>query len=117
MNKNSLAENNRKSVAITAVIFLLPVILFLAVYVLYPIIDTFVISTYKWNGISANRDFVGLKNWKRLLADTKFWIAFWHNIVIMVVSVIIQIPLGLALATFLNFFTKKVRISRIFKTV
>ena len=117
MNKNSLAENNRKSVAITAVNFLLPVILFLAVYVLYPIIDTFVISTYKWNGISANRDFVGLKNWKRLLADTKFWIAFWHNIVIMVVSVIIQIPLGLALATFLNFFTKKVRISRIFKTV
>ena len=117
MNKYSLAENNRKSVAITAVIFLLPVILFLAVYVLYPIIDTFVISTYKWNGISANRDFVGLKNWKRLLADTKFWIAFWHNIVIMVVSVIIQIPLGLALATFLNFFTKKVRISRIFKTV
>ena len=72
-NKNSLEANNRKSVAITAVIFLLPVILFLAVYVLYPIIDTFVISTYKWNGISANRDFVGLKNWKRLLEDTKFW--------------------------------------------
>lgn len=116
-NKNSLEANNRKSVAVTAVIFLLPVILFLAVYVLYPIIDTFVISTYKWNGISANRDFVGLKNWKRLLADTKFWAAFWHNIVIMVVSVVIQIPLGLALATFLNFFTKKVRISRVFKTV
>ena len=115
--KNSLEANNRKSVAITAVIFLLPVILFLAVYVLYPIIDTFVISTYKWNGISANRDFVGLKNWKRLLEDTKFWAAFWHNIVIMVVSVVIQIPLGLALATFLNFFTKKVRISRVFKTV
>lgn len=116
-NKNSLEANNRKSVAITAVIFLLPVILFLAVYVLYPIIDTFVISTYKWDGISANRDFVGLKNWKRLLEDTKFWAAFWHNIVIMVVSVVIQIPLGLALATFLNFFTKKVRISRVFKTV
>ena len=116
-NKNSLEANNRKSVAITAVIFLLPVILFLAVYGLYPIIDTFVISTYKWNGISANRDFVGLKNWKRLLEDTKFWAAFWHNIVIMVVSVVIQIPLGLALATFLNFFTKKVRISRVFKTV
>lgn len=116
-NKNSLEANNRKSVAITAVIFLLPVILFLAVYVLYPIIDTFVISTYKWNGISANRDFVGLKNWKRLLEDTKFWAALWHNIVIMVVSVVIQIPLGLALATFLNFFTKKVRISRVFKTV
>lgn len=32
-NKNSLEANNRKSVAITAVIFLLPVILFLAVYV------------------------------------------------------------------------------------
>lgn len=116
-NKNSLAANNRKSIAITTVIFLLPVILFLAVYVLYPIIDTFVISTYKWNGISANKTFVGLKNWKRLLADTKFWIAFWHNIIIMVVSVIIQIPLGLALATFLNFFTKKTGISRIFKTV
>lgn len=115
--KNSLAANNQRSIAIAAVIFLLPVVLFLAVYVLYPIIDTFVISTYKWNGISANKNFVGLRNWKRLIADTKFWTAFWHNIIIMVVSVVIQIPLGLALATFLNFFTKKAGLSRVFKTV
>lgn len=115
--KVSLKKREQKSTAITATIFLLPVMLILAVYIFYPIVDTFSISLHKWNGISANKVFIGLDNWKKLVVDHKFWGAFLHNIVIMFLSIIIQIPVGLLLATFLNFTAKKTKINRLFKTI
>ena len=103
--------------AICATVFLIPVFFFLIVYIFYPIIDTFIISTYKWNGISADKTFIGLANWKTLLTDKTFWTAFKHNLIIMVCSIVIQIPIGLLLATFLDFISKKKVLSKVFKTV
>lgn len=117
MNTKSLADSRKRSTAIAAAIFLTPVFLFLIVYIFYPIIDTFIISGYKWNGISADRTFIGLANWKKLIVDVNFWKSFGHNIVVMVLSIVIQIPVGLALATFLEFIVKKRKLSRLFKTV
>lgn len=105
--KLSLYEMEKRNSNRVAFVFLLPVFIILIVYIFYPIFDTFKISVFKWNGISANRDFIGLENWKTLLKDTKFWIAFSNNIKVMILSIIIQIPLGLALATFLDFGGKK----------
>ena len=117
MENNSLAQKSKKSVAICATVFLIPVFFFLIVYIFYPIIDTFIISTYKWNGISADKTFIGLANWKTLLTDKTFWTAFKHNLIIMVCSIVIQIPIGLLLATFLDFISKKKVLSKVFKTV
>lgn len=117
MEKRSLAEQRKKNTAICATIFLLPVFLFLVVYIFYPIVDTFITSTYRWNGISADKTFIGLSNWKDLIMDVTFWKAFLHNLIIMVCSIVIQIPIGLLLATFLEFIAKKKGISRIFKTI
>ena len=110
MENNSLAQKRKKSVAICATVFLIPVFFFLIVYIFYPIIDTFIISTYKWNGISADKTFIGLANWKTLLTDKTFWTAFKHNLIIMVCSIVIQIPIGLLLATFLDFISKKIAV-------
>ena len=71
------------------------------------IIDTFIISGYKWNGISADKVFVGLENWKTLLHDEMFWKSFKHNLIVMVFSIVLQIPLGMLLATFLDAGGKK----------
>ena len=57
---NGLAKVRARSTAIAATVFLLPTILLLIVYMVYPIIDTFVISAYKWNGISSDRIFIGI---------------------------------------------------------
>jgi raffinose/stachyose/melibiose transport system permease protein len=99
----SLYKRRQNSINRAAFIFLLPVIILLLVFIFYPIIDTFIISSYKWNGISASRQHIGFANWRTLIHDGHFWIAFKNNIIIMVLSILIQIPIGIALAVFLDF--------------
>ena len=112
-NNNSLAMVRRKRTAVAATVFLLPTFLLIAVYFIYPVIDTFVISTYKWNGISASRTFTGIQNWVNLVKDKNFWDAFKHNVVIMVFSILLQIPIGMLLATFLDAGGRKFNIFKI----
>lgn len=108
-----MEQKRQKSTRIAATIFLAPVIVLMVVYIFYPIVDTFITSTYKWNGISSTKTFVGLDNWRALIRDTNFGTAFLNNIKIMILSIIIQIPLGLAMATFLDFGGKKLNIYKI----
>lgn len=103
MNKsNSLAKARAKSTAVAATVFLLPALLLIVIYMIYPVIDTFVTSAYKWNGISSDKIFIGFDNWKTLFQDSNFWNSFIHNVIVMVFSILLQIPLGLLLATFLD---------------
>lgn len=102
-------RNTRK----VAALFLAPVTILMVIYIFYPIVDTFITSTYQWNGISADKKFIGIQNWITLLQDKSFWIAFKNNLIIMVLSIVIQIPLGLALATFLDFGGKKLTVFKV----
>ncbi|WOC32772.1 MULTISPECIES: carbohydrate ABC transporter permease [Caproicibacterium] len=109
----SLAVRRRRSTRLYALAFLAPVAIVLLVFVFYPIVDTFAISGYRWNGISADRQWVGFANWSSLLQDSKFWTAFLNNIIIMILSIVIQIPLGLAMATFIDFGGKKMTVFKV----
>lgn len=111
--KNGLAQARSRSTAIAATVFLLPALALIAIFMIYPVIDTFVISAYSWNGISSNRIFIGLQNWKTLISDKSFWSAFSHNIVVMILSIMLQIPIGMLLATFLDAGGKKFNIFKI----
>lgn len=109
----SLLEMRQRNTRKVAALFLAPVTILLIVFILYPIIDTFITSGYQWNGISSAKKFIGFKNWVSLLQDKNFWIAFVNNLVIMVLSIVIQIPIGLALATFLDFGGKKLTVFKV----
>ena len=87
--------------------FLFPVLFFLAVYLLYPIIATFINSLHQWNGISAEKTFLGLANWIKLIRDSNFWKAALNNVKIMILSLVIQMPIGILLATYLDAVGKK----------
>ncbi|MBP5325849.1 MAG: sugar ABC transporter permease [Pseudobutyrivibrio sp.] len=108
-----LAQAKAKSTAIAATVFLFPALLLIGLFIVYPVLDTFLISGYKWNGISADKVFVGLENWKTLLHDEMFWKSFQHNLIVMVFSIVLQIPLGMLLATFLDAGGKKFNIFKI----
>lgn len=110
---DTLRGRRQRSTNIAAFVFLLPVILLLTIFIFYPIVDSFIISTYKWNGIAADKTFIGAANWVKLAGDRDFWFAFRNNILIMVMSIIIQIPIGLAEATFIEFVGKKATICKI----
>lgn len=107
MKTVSMGERNRKEIAKASAVFLAPALLVIAIFVVYPILQSFLTSTYDWNGYSASKTFIGLKNWGKLLTDTAFWAAFRNNILVMVLSIVIQMPIGLTLATFLNLVGKK----------
>lgn len=102
MSKGSSMSLRRKETAVAAAVFLVPALLVIAVYVIYPIIQSFITSGYEWNGYSSNKSFIGLANWTELLKDKVFWNAFKNNLLVMVLSIVIQMPIGLALATFLD---------------
>ncbi len=112
-NKFSLQLQRRRAVNKAAALFLTPVMVLLVIFIFYPILDTFITSGYKWNGITADKKFIGFSNWITLLKDGSFWIAFKNNLIIMVLSIGIQLPIGLALATFLDFGGKKLNIYKV----
>ena len=99
---HSLALEHRKAIRNASIVFLAPVFILLAIFIAYPILDSFNISLNQWNGITADKTFVGLKNWHDLVLDKSFWISFKNNLFIVFFSIIIQLPIGIALATFLD---------------
>ena len=109
----SLVDKRKRETHKAAFIFLAPIAILLIIYIFYPIIDTFITSVYRWNGISADKKFVGFGNWIALMKDGSFWTAFKNNLIIMVLSICIQIPIGLALATFIDFGGKKMTIFKV----
>ena len=109
-----MAKRDARSTRIAATVFLFPAVALLIIYMIYPIIETFLISRLKWNGFyTAEKINVGWENWTTLIHDELFWNAFLHNVILMVCSILIQIPLGLMLATFLDAGGKKFNIFKI----
>ncbi|MFE0702243.1 carbohydrate ABC transporter permease [Streptomyces sp. NPDC058872] len=73
--------------------FVLPALLLFAVFKIYPIGHSFVLSLYRTVG--GVDTFVGTDNYARLLGDPLFWTALRNTAVILV----FQVPVMLALAT------------------
>lgn len=86
----------------TAALFVLPALAVYALFVLLPIIQAGFYSLFKWNGLKPLTDFVGLANYERALSDPVFLGAIWHNVLIVLLSLFIQIPFALLLALLLN---------------
>ena len=109
----SLAQARAKSTALAATVFLLPALALITIFIVYPVIDTFIISGFKWNGISSDRIYIGIDNWNALIHDSMFWKSFGHNLIVMVCSILLQIPIGMLLATFLDAGGKKFNIFKV----
>lgn len=84
------------------VVFLAPAMLLYALFVVYPIIQSARYSLYDWNGLESLDNFVGLDNFRRAFADDNFVKALQHNVLILVLSLLLQLPAAMALAMLLN---------------
>jgi raffinose/stachyose/melibiose transport system permease protein len=83
-------------------LFLLPAFALYVLFVFFPIIQAARFSLYDWNGLDPLTDFIGLANFERALADPVFIGAVTHTLVILVLSLVVQIPFALFLALMLN---------------
>lgn len=113
----TLAQTRAKTTRVAATVFLFPTIALVAIYIIYPIFETFHLSTFKWNGLNVKlMENIGMDNWKFLLTDGLFWKSFGHNLVVMVCSILLQLPIGFLLATFLDALNRQ-KLGGAFKTI
>jgi len=84
-------------------LFVFPALLIYLAVLFVPTLYSLYLSFFRWNGVSAEKAFVGLQNYKDLLFnDTVFSKALSNNITWTIWSLIIIIGFGLMLALLLN---------------
>ena len=64
-------------------------------FVVWPIVRAVQFSLYRWKGFGPLVDFVGLQNYVSVLTNEVFTDAFRHNMIIVVLSILVQLPVGL----------------------
>ena len=79
-------------------LFLFPALILFLLFVVYPVFRSLYFSMYDWNGLGPATDFVGLQNFKDILADKVFLKALRNALLIIGFSLGAQLPLALALA-------------------
>ncbi|SDM79835.1 multiple sugar transport system permease protein [Paenibacillus sp. yr247] len=72
------------------------------VFFILPVILSFQLSFFEWNGFSANKVFIGIDNYKRILSDLTFWNAMKNTMVYTFSTVPLSLALGLLFALLLS---------------
>ena len=93
--------------------FILPNFIGFAIFTLVPVIFAFILSFLNWDGANPIT-FAGLDNFKRLLTDTTFSIAFKNTILYSLATVPLTLVASLTIAILLN---KKIFARNIFRAV
>lgn len=83
-------------------ISLVPAFLLYLGLMVYPTLTIFYESLFKTSGLSQNREFVGLNNFKTLINDPRFLKSFQNTIFLMVVVTIVTMAMAIFLAAVLS---------------
>ena len=94
------------------ILSLLPIVLLLIVFRVYPILSSLSRSFTNWDGLYRH-DWVGLRNYINFIADGPFWMIV-RNTLILLINVPIQVFIGIVIALLLY---EKVPLWRFFRAV
>lgn len=78
--------------------FLLPAALIYIGMVILPVVQAIYFSFYRWNGLGPLQNFTGLANYARAIGDRAFLAALGHNLQLVALSLLLQLPFSLGLA-------------------
>ena len=106
-----MSKQNRFIIAIA---FIFPALCIYLFYFILPIPLSGYYSFFKWDGISTKMDFIGFSNWISLFVDPNFWQSLLNNLILIIASICIQLPIGLFIALLVS---SKIRGNRILKLV
>ncbi len=94
---------------------LLPALILFFTFLIYPTIQVFRMSMFKWGGFSNNQQFVGLDNFKILWADENFFRTVQNTILLIVVVTLFTVVLAVLFAAILS--TEKIRGNNFFRII
>jgi ABC-type sugar transport system permease subunit len=92
----------------------LPVLLLIGVVVLYPVFQGIILSFTNASLLTPARAWVGLENYRQLLADANFSNALIHSVILTTVAVSLELLIGMQLALLLG---QKVPGIRVFRSL
>ncbi len=81
---------------------LTPALLFLAVFMFYPIIYVFLMAFFRTNKLGQLKDWVGLKNFIKMMSQKEFWAVALRSLSWTVIAVTVKTVLGMTIALCLN---------------
>lgn len=93
-------------------VFVLPFVLSLAIFFVYPVLSTFIMSFQEV--LPGQTHYIGWTNYKDLWADDSFYTALWNSSKYTFWTLVVLIPLPLALAVLLN--AKRMKWSSFFRS-
>lgn len=96
-------------------ICLIPALVLFLTFMIYPTIEVFRMSLYRWGGFSNNKQFVGFDNFKILWEDEKFFRTIQNTILLIVVVTIVTVVLAVLFASILS--TEKIRGNNLFRII
>jgi multiple sugar transport system permease protein len=110
-------RRSQNHLALAAVGFMAPVVVFLAIFFVYPIIRGFLLSLQDFGPssfVTGSAPFVGFDNYIAIFTDAIFGTIAWHTVVFTVVSLAGQFVIGMSLALF---FTRRFPLSATFRSL
>lgn len=78
---------------VTYILFVIPAMVLLSMFFIYPLISSLYYGFTNWNGISDHVKMVGFKNFSKALSDPAFWSSVKNNGYFILFAVFIQVPL------------------------
>jgi len=90
--------------------YVLPAVVFICLFILYPIVKGIYISILDYDPISGTGPYVGMKHFARIWEDRIFWTALRNNLIYIGVTLFTEVAAGLVLAVLVNR-VKKIKIS------
>jgi multiple sugar transport system permease protein len=93
---------NRRSRTIFVGTLLLPSILLVGAFVIYPLLNGLRLSFTNSSPIRPNERWVGLRNYERLLVDSAFWEVVFNSILIVGTAIVAALVIGFVFALMLN---------------
>ena len=80
-------------------IFVVPAVIMLGLFYIYPFFKVLQLSFYEWDGISLTMQFVGLGQFKDIIFfNSSWWQSMWHAAYITILALVFQNGLALVLA-------------------
>lgn len=95
-------------------LFVTPALVFFIAFSIYPLLKTFQLSLFDWNGVSPRMEFTGLQNYLAALGDQIWWKSILNGFYFAAIALLLMNPLALLLAVFVH---SKVKGGRFYRVV
>ena len=99
MTENSIGHKRSRIRRREIILSLLPIVIILLVFRVYPIVTALAKSFTNWDGLYRS-DWVGLKNYVNFVTDGPFWMIL-RNTLILLINVPLQVFVGIVIALLL----------------